>query len=242
MPKKSLIIVAVTSTFLLASTTIAKAGFIEDIKAGLIEDIIESKQVKELIPPRFREVAKGIAAGKAVGVDTITTLLKPADENENIDEDVWNEIDLAGLEISNDETVAKSGVGAEYFIPQLTQSALKNIDNVNNNKQRNLEKKVIEERPKIQQILKDNSKDAPSTLDAENQRNKMLAAGSAIDLRRLDMESRALTANQVRNASDLKKRQDELSEKKSQEIALKAQQLKNNDITNAILNPYYGEK
>jgi hypothetical protein len=234
MNKKFLIVVAVASTLLLASTSIAKAG--------LVDDLMEIPQVKNLIPPRFRDVVKGIAAGKAVGVGTIATLIKPADENENIDEDVWQEIDKAGLEISNDRTVAKSGVGAQYFISKLAESALKNIDNVNNNKARNIEKKVIEERPKIQQVLKDNSKPAESTLEAENQRNKMLAATAAIEQRRLDLESRTLTANQVRNAIALDDRKEKSGEKLNQDINNQAQRLKNADLTNAILNPYYGEK
>ena len=234
MNKKILIVVAVASTLLMASASIAKAG--------LVDDLMEIKQVKELIPPRFRDVVKGIAAGKAVGVDTIATLIKPADENENIDEDVWQEIDKAGLEISNDQTVAKSGVGAQYFISKLAESALKNIDNVNNNKARNIEKKVIEERPKIQQVLKDNSKPAESTLEAENQRNKMLAATAAIEQRRLDLESRTLTANQVRNAIALDDRKEKSGEKLNQDINNQSQRLKNADLTNAILNPYYGEK
>jgi hypothetical protein len=234
MHKKILIIVAIASTFSLASTSIAKAG--------LVDDLMNIKQVKDLIPPKFRDVVKGIATGKAVGVDTITTLIKAADENENINEDVWKEIDKAALEISNHQKVAKSGVGTQYFISRLGESVLKNIDNVNNNKARNIEKEVIKERPQIQQVLKDNSKAAESTLEAENQRNKMLAATAAIEQRRLDLESRALTANQVRNANDLDKRKEESAAKLNQDINNQAQRLKNADLTNAILNPYYGEK
>lgn len=233
MHKKSLIVVAVASTFLLASTSIAKAG--------LVDDLMNIKQVKDFIPPQFRDVVKGIATGKAVGVDTVKTVIKAADENENINEDVWKEIDKVALEISNDPTVDKSGVGARYFMSKLAESSLKNIDNVNNNKARNIEKKVIEERPKIQQVLKDNSKPAESTLEAENQRNQILAATAAIDQRRLDLESRAITANQVRNASDLDKRKEESAAKLNQDINNQAQRLKNADLTNAILNPYYGK-
>jgi hypothetical protein len=133
-------------------------------------------------------------------------------------------------------------VGAQYFISKLAESALKNIDNVNNNKARNIEKKIIEERPKIQQVLKDNSIPAESTLGAENQRNKILAATAALDQRRLDLESRTLTANQVRNAIALDDRKEKSGEKLNQDINNQAQRLKNADLTNAILNPYYGEK
>lgn len=234
MKKKSIIIATVTCTALLVSAAIAKAD--------VLTELVDSQLVGNLIPAPLKQIAQSISAGKAVGVDTIARVFKPSDDTENIDEDAWKEIDEIGLEISDDKAIANSGVGAGYFNGQLTQSALKNIDKVNNKKVRTIEKVVIEERPKIQQILKENSKDAESTLGAENQRNKMLAANASIDLRRLDMESRALTANQIRNANDLKKRQDDLAEKRNQEIANKAQLLRNADLTYAIINPYYGEK
>jgi hypothetical protein len=235
--KKTLIILAaVTSSFLIAGTATAQI-----VGTDTITKIIDT-QLNKLVPDNFKKIVSQIKSGGAIGIDTIGSVFKSSDENGNIDEEEWKKIDQAALDLSTDKTVLAAGLGTSYTTGQLYQTGLKNINDLNNRKGRDIEKAVIDERGEVQQVLKANSLPANSSLGAANQFNQIAAVVAATDLRKVDLQARSLTAQQIANSNALKQRQEQLAEKRSEQIALKASSEEQTDMINIITRPYYGDK
>jgi hypothetical protein len=235
--KKPLIIIAaVTSTFLIAGTATAQV-----VGLPTLNKIIDT-QLNKLVPANLKQIVAQIRSGGAIGIDTIGSVFKTSDENGNIDEESWKELDQAALALSKDKAVRNLGIGTSYTLGQLSQTGLKNINDLNNRKGRDIEKAVVDERSEVQDVLKANSVEAESSLQAENQRNQIAAVAASTELRKLDVQSRSLTAQQIANSNALKQRQEQLAQKRSDQMGMEASAEEQMKLVNIITRPYYGDK
>jgi hypothetical protein len=101
---------------------------------------------------------------------------------------------------------------------------------------------VVDERSEVQDVLKANSVEAESSLQAENQRNQIAAVAASTELRKLDVQSRSLTAQQIANSNALKQRQEQLAQKRSDQMGMEASAEEQMKLVNIITRPYYGDK
>jgi hypothetical protein len=237
--KKPLLIAAIT--IVTASVLLIGTGRAKAIGLDSVTKIIDT-QLNKLVPDNFKQMVSQIKSGSAIGLDNITSVFKSSDENGNIDEQQWKELDQAALDLSTDKAVRAAGLGTSYTLGQLSQSGLKNINDLNNRKGREIEKAVLEERADIQEVLKKNVQPADSSLQAENQRNEIAAAAVATDLRNLDLQARSLTAQQIANSNNLKQRQEQLAQRRSEQMAAKANSEEQIELLKVITQPYYGDK
>jgi hypothetical protein len=235
--KKPLIIIAaVTSSFLIAGTATAQV-----VGLPTLNKIIDT-QLNKLVPANLKQMVAQIRSGGAIGIDTIGSVFKTSDENGNIDEESWKELDQAALALSKDKAVRNAGLGTSYTLGQLAQTGLKNINDLNNRKGRDIEKTVVDERSEVQNVLRNNSVEAESSLQAENQRNQIAAVAASTELRKLDVQSRSLTAQQIANSNALKQRQEQLAQKRSDQMGMEASAEEQMKLVNIITRPYYGDK
>jgi hypothetical protein len=233
--KKTFLILAalITSSALIAGAATANSG--------ILNKIIDT-QLSKFDPDNFKQIVSNISNGSPIGIDSIVSIFKSADQNGNIDEQGWKNLEQIALELSTDKAVRSAGLGTGYTTGQLSQTALKNINDLNNRKGRDIEEALISERSDVQQVLKKNSQPAESSLQAENQRNEIAAVAVSTHLHNLDLQSRSLTAQQIANANALKQRQEQLSQRRSEQIASKASSEEQTNLINIITRPYYGDK
>jgi hypothetical protein len=114
--KKPLIIIAaVTSTFLIAGTATAQV-----VGLPTLNKIIDT-QLNKLVPANLKQIVAQIRSGGAIGIDTIGSVFKTSDENGNIDEESWKELDQAALALSKDKAVRNLGIGTSSNRPKKYQ-------------------------------------------------------------------------------------------------------------------------
>jgi hypothetical protein len=235
--KKLLIVAILASTTglgLLLSTEKARAISLDLAK-------IVDTQLNRLVPDNFKQIVRDIRTGGAIGVDSITSVFKNTDETGNIDEDGWKELSSASLGASIQKEVQEAGLGTDTIMGQLKQSALTGINNLNNRKIRSAEAQIIGERAEIQDILTRNAQPADSTLQADNQELEIAAAAASTELKKLDLQSRSLTAQQVANANTLQERQEKLAQKRTDQIGAKSARDENRQLLQTITRPYFGD-
>jgi hypothetical protein len=249
MKNKKPLIIATVLTIITASVLLVGTGRAKAISLDPVTKILDAQlnkiidtQLDKLIPDNFKQIVSQTRSGSAIGIDSIVSIFKSSDANGNINEESWKELDQAALNLSLDKSVRAAGLGTSYTTGQLSQTALKNINDLNNRKGRELEKIIGEERADIQEVIKKNAKPAESSLEAENQRNEIAAVAVSTDLRKLDLEARSLTAQQIANANSLKQRQEQLSERRSEQIAAKSAAEEQLRLLKVITQPYYGDK
>lgn len=226
-------------TIAIAVATISLLSVVSAAQAGILEQLLDSKLVASIVPAELKQAVQSISSGKALGIDSIAGVFRPTDETDNIDENQWSELEASALKASNDTAIKDTGVTLRTVNGIMQNTTLGGIDAVNNNKIRQQAKFIQDERQSAVQLIKENSLDSESTLEATNKLAKVEGLKARNQLTEIDLRSRQLTADQIRNANDLRKRQDELAEQKNQEIGLKAQRITLDKLTTALTRPSY---
>lgn len=226
-------------TIAIVVATISLTSVVSAAQAGILEELLDSKLVASIVPAELKQAVQSISSGKALGIDSIAGVFRPADETDNIDEKQWGELEASALDASNNSAIKGTGVTLGTVNGIMQNTALGGIDAINNNKIRQQVKSIQDERLSAVRLIKENSLDSESTLDAANKLAKVEGLKARNQMTELDLRSRQLTADQIRNANDLRKRQDELADRKNQEIGLKAQRITLDRLTTAITRPSY---
>jgi hypothetical protein len=226
-------------TIAIAFATISLLSVGSAAQAGILEQLLDSKLVASIVPAELKQAVQSISSGKALGIDSVAGVFRPTDETDNIDENQWSELEASALKASNDSAIKETGVTLGTVNGIMQNTTLGGIDAVNNNKIRQQAKSIQDERQSAVQLIKENSVNSESTLEATDKLVKVEALKARNQLTELDLRSRQLTSDQIRNANDLRKRQDELAEQKNQEIGLKAQRITLDKLTTALTRPSY---
>jgi hypothetical protein len=228
--KKKLILITVALTSLFSLQGAAQAG--------ILNDLLQSDLVTNLVPPQLRKAVKSISAGNALGIDTLKSVFRPTDETDNIDEEQSGELEKIGFQAFNDVTKG-NGITLSTINRIIKHTTLDRIDAVNNNKIRQQVKAIEKDRKPSVLTIQENSVDAESTLDAANKDLKLKALIAKNQMTQNDLISRELTAGQIRNANDLKIQEQNILKQKNEDIGLEASQININKLTRAITRPSY---
>ncbi len=239
MKNKKNIIIAAAIVLTTGAALLIGTGGAKALGLDSVNKIIDA-QLNKLVPDNFKKILSNVRTGSAIGVNDIVTIFKPADETGNINEEVWKELDQISLGASSDKILKAAGVRVDNTLSQLTQTSLKNINNSNNSRGRAIEKAVTDERADIQETLKTEAIDADSSLEATNQSKRIAAVAAGIELRKADLQARSLTAQQIANANALKQRQEQITKQRSEQMASKAMEEEQSNLTNITTRPYYG--